>query len=133
MKMSSKARYSLFVVVALTKQYNTQEYIPVTVLAKCTGVTERYLEQILALLKKDNIVTATRGASGGYRLADHPDNISVGRVLRCVEDNLNLVDCLANKCDNAKCVSKNLWVNLHHHINSYLDTITLSQMTEDNL
>ncbi len=133
MKMSSKARYSLFVVVALTKQYNKHEYLPVTLLAKCTGVTERYLEQILALLKKDNIVVATRGATGGYMLADHPDNISVGRVLRSVEDNLNLVDCIGNKCDNAGCVSKNLWVNLHQHINSYLDTISLSQMTEDSI
>ncbi len=134
MKMSSKARYGLYVAVELAKRYNDAEVVPVCTLAESTGVTEKYLEQIVALMKKDNIVEAYRGSSGGYKLTESPDKITVGRVLRAVEDNLEIVDCLHKNCSNkCNCVSRNLWAKLYENINSYLDTISLKQLAEDNL
>ncbi len=134
MKMSSKARYGLYVAVELAKAYS-RDVVTVSLLAQSTGVTEKYLEQIIALMKKANIVQSLRGASGGYKLTDAPDNITVGRVLRAVEDNLEIVDCLhkdgcSNKCN---CVSHNLWVKLYDNINNYLDTISLLQLAEDKV
>ena len=110
MKMSSKARYGLYVAVELAKAYSRVDVVTVSELAQSTGVTEKYLEQIIALMKKADIVQSLRGAGGGYKLTDKPDKITVGRVLRAVEDNLEIVDCLhkdgcSNKCN---CVSHNL-------------------------
>ena len=134
MKMSSKARYGLYVAVELAKNYSDDVLVNVTGLSQSTGVTEKYLEQIIALMKRAGIVSATRGASGGYKLTDSPDNITVGRVLRAVEDNLEIVDCLHSGCANRnKCVARSLWGKLYDNINSYLDTITLTQLAEDNL
>ena len=134
MKMSSKARYGLYVAVELAKNYHVDTLVNVTNLSQATGVTEKYLEQIIALMKKAQIVSATRGASGGYMLTESPDNITVGRVLRAVEDNLEIVDCLHSDCANrGKCVARNLWGKLYDNINSYLDTITLTQLAEDNI
>ena len=134
MKMSSKARYGLYVAVELAKNYSADVVVNVTSLSQSTGVTEKYLEQIIALMKKANIVTATRGANGGYRLTDSPDSVTVGRILRAVEDNLEIVDCLHSGCVNSKkCAMRNLWGKLYDNINSYLDTISLTQLAEDNL
>lgn len=134
MKLSSKARYGVYAAVELAKNYNMADVVPVSVLAQTTGVTEKYLEQILALMKKDNIVVATRGAGGGYKLADCPEKITVGQVLRAVEDNLEIVDCLHKNCSaKCNCVSRNLWAKLYEHINVYLDTVSLKQLSEDNL
>ena len=134
MKMSSKARYGLYVAVELAKNYNNGVLVNVTQLSQSTGVTEKYLEQIIALMKKANVVLATRGANGGYKLTDSPDNLTVGRVLRAVEDNLEIVDCLHSGCANSqKCVARSLWGKLYDNINSYLDTISLTQLAEDNL
>lgn len=134
MKMSSKARYGLYVAVELAKNYNNDVLENVSNLSQSTGVTEKYLEQIIALMKKANIVSATRGANGGYKLTDSPDNITVGSVLRAVEDNLEIVDCLHSDCANrSKCVARNLWGKLYDNINSYLDTISLTQLAEDNI
>lgn len=134
MKLSSKARYGVYAAVELAKNYNEIDVVPVSVLAQKTGVTEKYLEQILALMKKDNIVVATRGAGGGYKLADAPEKITVGQVLRAVEDNLEIVDCLHKNCSaKCNCVSHNLWAKLYEHINVYLDTVSLKQLSEDNL
>lgn len=134
MKMSSKARYGLYAAVELAKRYNQIDVVPVCVLAQSTGVTEKYLEQILALMKKQNLVVASRGASGGYKLADAPEKITIGQVLRAVEDNLEIVDCLHKNCSaKCNCVSRNLWAKLYENINSYLDTISLKQLSEDDL
>ena len=134
MKMSSKARYGLYVAVELAKRYTDTDVVSVGALAEATGVTEKYLEQIVALMKKDGIVTAVRGANGGYKLTQDPNEITVGRILRTVEDNLEIVDCLHKECTNRKaCVSRNLWARLYDNINNYLDTISLQQLAEDNL
>lgn len=133
MKMSSKARYGLYVAVELAKNYSDSTVVNVSSLSQTTGVTEKYLEQIIALMKKADIVSSSRGASGGYKLTDTPDNITVGRVLRAVEDNLEIVDCLHGDCNREKCVARNLWGKLYDNINSYLDTITLTQLMEDNI
>lgn len=134
MKMSSKARYGLYAAVELAKRYDTCEVVPVCTLAQCTGVTEKYLEQILALMKKQNVVVAVRGANGGYKLKNTPQSTTVGQVLRAVEDNLEIVDCLHKSCSaKCNCVSRNLWAKLYDNINSYLDTISLKQLSEDDL
>lgn len=135
MKMSSKARYGLYVAVELAKAYSQVDVLTVSSLAQSTGVTEKYLEQIIALMKKANIVKSMRGAGGGYKLTDSPSNVTVGQVLRAVEDNLEIVDCLhkegcSNKCN---CVSHNLWAKLYENINNYLDTISLLQLAEDKI
>ncbi|MCM1042913.1 MAG: Rrf2 family transcriptional regulator [Corallococcus sp.] len=132
MKLSTKSRYGIYVLVELTK--NCDSYITVSELAKKTNVTEKYLEQILAILKKNNLVIAARGAGGGYCLADKAENISVGAALRALESNLELVDCISKDCNGkCECVSRNLWLNLYRHINDYLDTINLKQIAEDAL
>lgn len=134
MKMSSKARYGLYVAVELAKAYSQVEVVTVSTLAQSTGVTEKYLEQIIALMKKANIVQSMRGASGGYKLTDEPNNITIGQVLRAVEDNLEIVDCLHKGCTNkCNCVSHNLWTKLYDNINGYLDTISLLQLAEDKV
>lgn len=134
MKMSSKARYGLYVAVELAKNYNNGDCLNVATLSQATGVTEKYLEQIISLMKKAEIVSATRGATGGYKLTDSPENITVGRVLRAVEDNLEIVDCLHGECaQRGKCVARNLWGKLYNNINSYLDTISLYQLAEDKI
>lgn len=134
MKMSSKARYGLYVAVELAKAYSQVDVVTVSSLAQSTGVTEKYLEQIIALMKRANLVQALRGASGGYKLTDDPNRITVGQVLRAVEDNLEIVDCLHKGCNNkCNCVSHNLWAKLYDNINNYLDTISLLQLAEDKV
>lgn len=134
MKMSSKARYGLYAAVELAKQYGSDEVVNVSALSQTTGVSEKYLEQIMALMKKSDIVCSLRGASGGYKLTDSPEHISVGRVLRAVEDNLEIVDCLSGNCANRRqCVAHSLWLKLYDNINAYLDTISLQQLAEEQL
>ncbi|MBR2966539.1 MAG: Rrf2 family transcriptional regulator [Clostridia bacterium] len=131
MKLSSKARYGLYVAVELAKRYEQSEPVSVQTLAQATGVTEKYLEQIIALMKKQNVVVSLRGAGGGYRLRQTPEQTTVGQVLRAVENDLQIVDCLHGECSGkCNCVMFNLWDKLYENINSYLDTISLKNLLE---
>lgn len=133
MKMSTKARYGLYAAVKLATDYD-KGLLPVSVLSTAIGVTDKYLEQILSLLKADGIVNSVRGAYGGYQLSDTPDKISVGKVLRAVENDLKIVDCIGKQCPTScTCVSHNLWTKLYQNINEYLDGISLQQLLEDKI
>ena len=134
MKISAKSRYGIYAMVELAK--NSDRTLSASELALKTGVTEKYLEQILAILKKNALVTSTRGATGGYSLAQSADDITAGQILRALEDNLELVECIHKGCatnGGCNCVSRNLWTKLYRHINEYLDNVSLKQLTEDNL
>lgn len=136
MKMSTKARYGLYACIKLAERYG-EDFISTVDLANEIGVSDGYLEQIIAKLKKEGIVVSQRGAMGGYKLTDKPLNISVGKILRSVEDNLEIVDCLStntkvqcNCVSQCSCVSRGLWQNLYNHINLYLDGISLQQLID---
>ena len=82
MKLSSKARYGLKACLALAENYNENQPLALPVFAEKAGVTEAYMEQIVILLKKADIVESVRGAGGGYYLKKSPKDIKVGSVLR---------------------------------------------------
>ena len=128
MKLSTKARYGLNACIYLAEHYD-DGFVSVSELSKSTGTTEGYLEQIMALLKKADVVLTQRGAAGGYRLSAEPDCISVGKVLRAVEDDLKIIDCLSEECGSeCRCKSRPVWVKLYENINRYLDTMNLKEL-----
>jgi Rrf2 family protein len=85
MKISAKAEYACVAVIALARL--GAEHIPIRIreIAETHAIPERYLVQILLQLKGAGLVYSARGASGGYRLARPPDQISLGEVLGCID------------------------------------------------
>lgn len=133
MKMSTKARYGLYAATELAKSYNGEKMLSTAEIAAAIGVTDKYLEQIMALLKREGIIVAQRGAYGGYALSDEPKNISVGRVLRCVENDLKIVDCIGKKCEGkCSCAPHVLWNKLYQNINQFLDSVSLKDLLEES-
>ncbi|MEG1536115.1 MAG: Rrf2 family transcriptional regulator, partial [Clostridia bacterium] len=77
------------------------------------------------------LVDATRGANGGYVLAKNPYDISIGEILRVLEDGLVIVDCLQGGCSNqCNCSTYDVWKKLYKEINSFLDTMSLGSIVE---
>ena len=132
MKMSTKARYGLKALVDLAK--NSSEG-PVTLgsIAQRQNLSENYLEQLVAMLRKAGIVTSVRGSQGGYKLAMSPDDISVGLVLRTLEGDLSPVECPLINSDNdcneeSVCVTKYVWKKVSDSINETVDKMTLGEL-----
>ena len=132
MKLSTKSRYGLKAVYVLGNAYNDKEIVSLATLSKHILVGSSYIEQILRLLKKDGIVESVRGATGGYTLTRTPEQITLGEILRSLEDGLELVDCIADGSCHDDCPTRKIWVTIYNAINETLDKITLEQMLEDN-
>ena len=93
MKISTKGRYAVRVMLDLALN-NNGECIKVKEIAGRQGISEKYLEQIIAVLNRAGYVKSVRGAQGGYRLAREPEAYTVGMVLRLTEGSLAPVACL---------------------------------------
>ena len=136
MKLSTKGRYGLRVMIDLAI-YSETEPVSIQSIADRQNISERYLEQLMAKLKKAELVISTRGASGGYRLAKPVGDISVGDVLRALEGDLRAVTCDAQDgeggCENADlCVSRYVWQKINASITNTVDTMYLDQLVEES-
>lgn len=136
MKLSTKGRYGLRALIDLAK-YSTDDPVSITSISDRQGISERYLEQLMGLLKKSGLVKSIRGAGGGYMLAKDLEDISVGDVLRALEGNLELVDCPGllpeDGCKSAdSCVTKYVWKRINDSINQAVDEIKLDQLVAES-
>ncbi len=129
MKLSSKSHYGLMACDILARNYSKCA-IPASSLEKSIAVSSKYLEQIMRILTKRNIVTASRGAQGGYSLAREPWQITVGEVVRALENDMRLIECVDGKGKCKCCPSGLVWKKLYEGINGILDGITLKQMID---
>jgi Rrf2 family protein len=85
MRVSAKAEYACLAALALARHGFESAPLRIREISEEYEIPERYLVQILLQLKGAGIVSSTRGASGGYRLARDPSMISIGDVLSAVE------------------------------------------------
>ena len=84
MKISTKGRYALRMLLDLA-QHQNDGYVALKDIARRQNVSKKYLEQIVPMLNKSDILLASRGFQGGYRLAQSPDKYTVGMILRITE------------------------------------------------
>ncbi len=136
MKLSTKGRYGLRALIDLA--LNSEEG-PASIagIAARQHISESYLEQIIAKLRRAGLVVSQRGAMGGYTLNRPADRISVGDVLRSLEGNLDLVECPGlleqGGCDGEDvCVAKYVWKRVNESINQTVDEIMLSDLVEES-
>ena len=88
MLVSTKGRYALRVMVDLA-EHQAAGRIPLKEIAARQGISEKYLENILATLVRANMLSGMRGKGGGYVLTRPPEQYTVGEILRLTEGRLS--------------------------------------------
>ena len=135
MKLSTKGRYGLSAMIDLAV-YSENEAVSLNSIAERQHISEGYLEQLMAKLKKAGLVTSIRGASGGYRLARPAAEVSVGDILRALEGSLKAVECpveQAKGCEESSfCVTKYVWERMNASIQKTVDEIKLSDLINES-
>ena len=135
MKLSTRARYGLKALIDLGLHCET-EAVSIQSIASRQNISDSYLEQLMAKLKKAGLVDSTRGAGGGYRLGRPAAEISVGDVLRVLEGSLEAAQCSGmedeSTCENHDiCVTKYVW-NESTTVSHSVDTMMLDQLIEES-
>lgn len=133
MKISTKGRYAVRLMIDLAMN-NAQGMVRVKDIAARQGISEKYMEQIISLLKRAGYVKSLRGAQGGYCLSKEPKEYTMGMILRLTEGNLAPVACLEdekNQCSRAGyCVTLRLWTMLDEAMRGVLDKVTLQDLLD---
>lgn len=84
MKISTKGRYALRMLLDLA-EHQSSGFVALKDIAERQNISKKYLEQIVPILNKSDILRTNRGFQGGYRLARNPDKYTVGEILRLTE------------------------------------------------
>ena len=109
-------------------------YVALKDIADRQNISKKYLEQIVPLLNKAELLKTNRGYQGGYALSKPPEKYTVGEILRVTEGSMSPVSCLQyeeNNCPRkAECITLPVWEGLYKIINEYLDGIKLSDIVE---
>lgn len=133
MKISTKGRYALRLMLDLAMN-ETGEPIRLKDVAERQGISDKYLEQIIAVLNRAGYVKSTRGAQGGYSLKKSPEEYTVGMILRLTEGSLAPVACVEeeeNTCERCdSCATMKLWRKINDAVNEVVDSVTLKDLVE---
>ncbi len=136
MMISTKGRYALRVMIDLA-EHQAEGYIPLKEIATRQEISEKYLESILKVLVREQLLTGLRGKGGGYRLTRGADQYTAGEILRLTEESLAPVSCLeagAPVCPRtAICRTLPLWQELDSLINNFLNGVTLADLIAPDL
>ena len=132
MIVSTKGRYALRVMVCFA-QRGGDEYIPLKEIAESEGISQKYLESIMTVLSKGELVDATHGKNGGYRLNRPVEAYTVESILNLTEGGLTTVGC-GGACDRSEqCLTRPMWRGLDELVHSYFRGITLASLLENGV
>lgn len=132
--ISTKGRYALRLMINLAV-YSNGDYIRLKDISEKEDISIKYLEQVVSLLYKSNLVLSLRGNNGGYKLARDPKDYTAGEILRAAEGTLSPVQCLSCPVNNCKrqsvCSTLDFWKGFNNVVNNYIDSITLADLADN--
>jgi Rrf2 family protein len=132
MKLSTKGRYGIKAMVDLAIHYGV-EPVSIKSISERQNISEYYLEQLFAPLRKADIIKSVRGAQGGYILNREPKDITTAEIMEVLEGPVEISDCLEeNTCSNIDCcATRGFWARIKESIDSVLESTTLQDLVDD--
>ncbi len=133
MKISTRGRYALRLMMDIA-MHDNGEPVRIKDIARRQEVSEKYLEQIIAILNKAGFVRSIRGPRGGYTLSKKPEEYTAGMILRLTEGSLAPVSCLemdVNDCPRQnQCATLELYKRIDNAVHQVVDNVTLADLVD---
>ncbi len=132
MKLSTKGRYGVRLMFDLALHAGDG---PVTLkdIAARQEISEKYLSNLIPLLKNAGFVHSVRGSQGGYTLARPPRDLTLKDILLVLEGSICLVECaekplLCQRSDD--CLMRDVWSEVTGKMLEALESFTLEALME---
>lgn len=134
MKISTRGRYALRILIDLSEHSGDKEYIALKDIAARQDLSIKYLERILPMLVKGKIIEGVHGKGGGYKLTRKPAQYTVGEILRLTEGDFAPISCLepgAPECESkGECRTIGMWTRFYQMTNEFFDSITIDDLMQ---
>lgn len=132
MKLSTRSRYGLRAVLELAVEYGNKP-LQIRMIAERQDISNKYLEQLMAILRTSDLVRSMRGPKGGYVLAKPPAEIKLSEVFTTLEGPMTPVECLEHpeycpRCTD--CVTRQIWGEIHDAMMKVLESTTLQDLVD---
>lgn len=133
MKVSTRGEYGVRAMVSLAHHFGGGP-MSITEIARQTNIPPAYLEQLIAPLRRADLVVSKRGARGGYILSRDPSEIRVGEVYRVMEGPVAPMDCVSEDASDQTCPliencdTRPMWIKLRDAMTDALDSTTLADL-----
>jgi Rrf2 family protein len=127
-----KSDYSLRAVLELARHYGGGP-VQTSDIAARQDIPEPYLEQLLTMLRKANLIRSVRGPQGGHYLARPPGSITIAEIVTALEGSVAPIDCVHERdcCTrSASCVQRDLWMEINEATIRVLDSTTIAALLE---
>jgi Rrf2 family protein len=134
MQVSARGDYAVRAALGLASSYPAT--VSAQTLADAQGMPRKFLEAVLADLRRAGLVQGVRGSEGGYVLKQPPDQVSVGSVLRAVDGPLAGVRGMRPEetaYEGTAAHLSELWVAVRSAVRGVLDEVTLAQLVSGRL
>jgi Rrf2 family iron-sulfur cluster assembly transcriptional regulator len=133
MRLTTKGRYAVTAVLDLAL-HQDEGPVSLAAISERQQISLSYLEQLFAKLRRNNIVSSTRGPGGGYRLSGDVEDVSVSDIILAVDETCKVVDCGdSDGCHgDYQCLTHDLWQELSTEIRTFLDGIKLSEIMQQD-
>lgn len=135
MKITYKGDYALKALFQLALNYGARDegVMSITEIAKLGDMPTKFLEQILLALRRGGFVKSRRGVKGGFLLAKHPKDITIGDVIRFVEGPIEPIACVEKgaytRCKDIKCcIFRDVWKEVRDAVSAVVDTLTFEEL-----
>lgn len=133
MKLSSRSRYGFRAILELALEYGNGP-VQIKTIAQRQDISNKYLEQLIAMLKSASLVRSIRGPRGGYVLAKAPNEVRLDEIFRTLEGPMVAVECIEHpeycaKCSD--CVTRQLWSELQGAMLGVLQAKTLQDLVDE--
>ena len=129
--ISTKGRYALRLMIDIAA-YSNGGVVSLKDISSRQGISIKYLEQVVSLLTRSQLLISVRGNNGGYRLVKDPKDYKVGEILVAAEGSLAPVSCLQteiNTCPRALgCATIDFWHGFYKVVNDYVNGVTLEDL-----
>ncbi len=131
MKLSTKGRYAVMAMADIAQQPGDAP-VSLADISDRQGISQAFLEQLFAKLRKNDLVSSVRGPGGGYCLAQPANEIQIVQIISAVDEPLQITRCQGDAIegcvDGEKCVTHELWAALGRQVYGFLAAITLGDV-----
>jgi Rrf2 family protein len=134
MRLTTKSRYGTRMILDIAIN-GTEKPVPVSEIARRQNISLKYLEKLISKLKKGKLIKSHRGPFGGHMLAKPASEITVGDLVRLLEDRGAITDCaetdakMCGECNQAgECITQWVWIEASKAMFERLDSITIDSL-----
>ena len=130
MKITTRGRYAVMALVSLAAASRGNP-VALKDIAGQEEIPEPYLQQLFSRLRRRNLVKSIRGPGGGFLLARHPSQISIGEIIRTAEGRDAVIGCRRSgrTCGRIeRCKTQGMWDTLESRMEEFLDSISIEDL-----